>query len=35
MSNDEFIKLILIAIVCPAALPLVLEEGEVENEKRY
>lgn len=32
MSYDDFIKLILIALVCPPALPLVIEEREIENE---
>lgn len=31
--NDEFIKLILIALICPMVLPLVIEESEVENEQ--
>jgi hypothetical protein len=32
MSNDDFMKLILIALVCPLALPLMIEEREEENE---
>lgn len=26
MSEDEFIKLIIVALVCPLVLPLVIEE---------
>ena len=33
MTDDEFIKLILVAIVCPAALPLIIEESEAEDER--
>ena len=32
MSNDDFMKLILIALVCPLALPLMIEEKEEKNE---
>jgi len=33
LVDDEFIKLILIALVCPMALPLVIEDcEEAENE---
>lgn len=31
MNDDEFIKLILIALVCPLALPLIIEESEAEE----
>lgn len=31
MSDDEFIKLILVALVCPIALPLIIEESEEEE----
>ena len=32
MSNDDFMKLILIALVCPLALPLMIEEKYVNKE---
>ena len=32
MSNDDFMKLILIALVCPLALPLIIEEKDVKKE---
>lgn len=31
MSNDDFMKLILIALVCPLALPLIIEEKDVKK----
>lgn len=32
MDNDDFIKLILIALVCPLVLPLVIEEKKDEKD---
>jgi hypothetical protein len=32
MSDDDFMKLILIALVCPLALPLMIEEKDVKKE---
>ena len=33
MSNDDFMKLILIALVCPLALPLIIEEKDVKKKE--